>query len=336
MEPTHERLYPLMGDALLIRTNYPTLLDVADDAFARFACDNAPPGARTMDDPLVLNLLVPDEGSEKEGSDNSVSPAQQTPDGRKYPKLRVRAAGHLCYITIDRDNSALLDLQSGFGVAYLTPAVANDHAYVRHTFVEAAAIAMSPGRGYVAIHAASVVKDGVCLLMQAPAGVGKSTLTYACLRHGYHILSEDVVHAKVTPDGIRFWSMPWRLHLLADSVRFFPELEGRAVRRQINGEWKVEVDVESLYPGATATNATPGAILFLERKHDHRPTHIERLPPAVAREKFELVWPWEVGWQPYFDEQFERLLSCEAYRMTINGSPDESVETLDDLVAQLR
>lgn len=46
--------------------------------------------------------------------------------------------------------------------------------------------------GRHAVHGAGLARDGAAILALGPGGVGKSTLSYAALRRGWHVLSDDL------------------------------------------------------------------------------------------------------------------------------------------------
>lgn len=310
-EPTHQRLYSLMGEPLLVQTNDPALLDLADESFGRFGA--APDDERP---PLILRLFVHDVKS-------------TSPPGRPV----VRTHGHLLYVAVGAENVATLDLLAGFGFGFITPEVVRDGYVARTNFLVTMALCMlDPARGFVPVHAACVVKDGLSVLLHAEAGVGKSTLAYACARRGYQILSDDVVHVRVRPEGVWLWGLPWKFQLLPDSVGFFPELVGIPPRQQMNGEWKLEVELEEQRPGSTTVDAAPGLVVFVERGGGPAFTRVEAVPLAQALDRFEVVWPWWVGWTEQLEAAVPRLLERGAYRLRMNGSPDDAVDALDDLL----
>lgn len=313
---THEQLFTVMGENLLFQTNTPLLLAAAQDAFGRF-----PPVHDPNQQPLVLQLFVHDKG--------------ESLSSMVYPKAVYHTMGHLFYFNLGAENTIVVDLAQGYGFGYVTPAVASNCAFVRYTFIETAAYAMlGLARNFVAIHAACVVKDGVSVMIQGKAGAGKSTLAFACLRRGFQVLSEDVVQVKVTPSALRLWGTPWKFHLLADSLRFFPELADHQLAMQVNGEWKVEVELDALFPGSTLTQARPGPIVFLERATGDRPTGYERLGLAEARQLFDVVWAWSIGWTEEYEQGLAGLLDKGSYRLCMNGTPWEAVDALEALIAE--
>jgi hypothetical protein len=171
-------------------------------------------------------------------------------------------------------------------------------------------------------------------MIQAKAGVGKSTLAFACLHRGFQVLTEDVVQVKVTPNALHLWGTPWKFHLLADSLRFFPKLADQQLHMQVNGEWKVEIELDALFPGSTVTQAPPGPVVFLERAVGDHPTRYQRLNLSEARQLFDVVWTWSIGWTDEYEQSLAQLLDQGSYRLSMNGTPWEAVDALEALIAE--
>ena len=321
-EPTLERLYSLMGEALLFQTDDPALLEAAERSFGRFG--PAPPDLAAS--PLVLRLYV--HGDE--------SPAGASPAAGR-PRPIYRTQGHLFYINLGADNTAVADLLQGYAFGFVSRPVARNRSLVCYLFLEGLALAMlGPARQFIPLHAGCVVKDGASLILSGESGRGKSTLAFACVRRGYQVLSEDGLFLKCRPDAAELWGLPWRLHLLPDVKRFFPELAAERPRLQINGEWKLEIDLETFYPGSTATHAPPGPLVFLEQGTDSGPVRIEPVAPQEIAERLQVVWPWWVGWTGEMEGQLARLVELGAYRLRTAGSPHEVVDALDALLSGRR
>lgn len=321
-EPTLQRLYGLMGEALLFQTNDPVLLEAAERSFGRF-----PPAAVGPDSsPLVLRLYLHNGGLA-----SGALPA----DGHSRPIYRTQ--GHLLYITHGAENTAVADLLQGYAFGFVTAPVASDQSLVRYVFLEGLALAMlGPARQFIPLHAGCVVRDGTSLILSGESGRGKSTLAFACVRRGYQILSEDGLFLRCRADGAELWGMPWRLHLLPDVKRFFPELAAEQPRLQINGEWKLEVDVETFYPRSAAASAAPGPVVFLEPEMGSGPARIELISPEETADRLEVVWPWWVGWTDEMERQLARLVEPGAYRLRTSASPEDAVDALDSLRSNLR
>jgi hypothetical protein len=110
-------------------------------------------------------------------------------------------------------------------------------------FVEAAAWSLLIGRGEVhAVHSGLVRAHGQGLLLRGPSGAGKSTLSYACLRAGHTLVSDDWVYGTASRPPDTLHGQPWRLSLVADAADRFPELAGEPlVPHPSPDRWKLAV-----------------------------------------------------------------------------------------------
>ncbi|MGD8397684.1 MAG: hypothetical protein PVG11_02390, partial [Anaerolineae bacterium] len=315
--PRHWCLLHPMGVPLRLESNHPGVLSAAERTLGRFSLQRGAAGP-----PLLLRVMVHD-----------VEPACAHETGRQ--PVVYRTHGHLLYVTAGAANTAVADLLGGQAFGFVTPAMVADAAYLRYAFLEGLAFSLlATTRGFIPFHAACVVKAGQSLVLGGKAGAGKSTLAYACARRGYQILAEDAFFLEPGSEGARLWGLPWRLHLLPDAKRFFPELDAEVPHLQINGEWKLEVDVEAYHPGAITPDAAPGLVILLARDEEASPSRFEAVPLDEARAHFQAVWPWWVGWREGMDRAITRLLAGRTYRLWMNGSPDEAVDALDALLAR--
>src|SRR6185369_6548608 len=143
-------------------------------------------------------------------------------------------------------------------------ATARDEPVVRYTFIESMALSLlARSRGYFVLHAAGVVRGERGMALMGPAGAGKSTLTMACARRGFGVFAEDAIFVRVRPVGLEWWGMPWVQRLLPDARTLFPELAGLPDRTRPNGESKIDVELDTLYPGRAVPCAAPGLIVLL-------------------------------------------------------------------------
>jgi hypothetical protein len=306
LEPTLEARFGLMAEPLRFRTNDQLLLAAAERAFGRFTVPSE-------GEPLEVQLLA----------DATGPPATFDPR-----QLRPRVQAHLHTIALDARNHAVVDLERGIAVGTVTPEVARDADFVRYAFVEAMGLSMlARARGYVAIHASAVVHRGRAAILQGPAGAGKSTLAMASARLGLGVLAEDVVFARKAGPEVELWGTPWVQRLLPDAVDHFAELAGVVPRLQVNGEHKLEVDLDLVRPGAARPSAPAGAAILLVRGSGG-PTRIEALGLAAATEAFEVLWPWGDGWSAGHESIVRTLLADGVARLHMNGSPGEAAEVL--------
>jgi hypothetical protein len=125
--------------------------------------------------------------------------------------------------------------------------------------------------------------------------------------------------------------MPWKCHLLADSLQFFPELQGQKAQMQVNGKWKALVNLAESYPQSMIANAQNGRLVFLKKSRDGIPAQLTRLSPAETRARFEAIWSWEIGWQDNYDHRLNDLIAPGAYSLQLGRTPDESIQALDQI-----
>jgi hypothetical protein len=122
--------------------------------------------------------------------------------------------------------------------------------------------------GWVPVHAAGVVHDeGVCALLCAPSGGGKSTLTAALVRRGWRVLGDDKLLLRTEPDGrTRVAALLHTFNLHPGTRQWFPEV-GDLERLPAYSAWtpKRKVKVTSVWDGATASEATPTHVVTLRR-----------------------------------------------------------------------
>ena len=313
-QPTIERMYSLMGEALLFQTNDQGLAAAAEDAFAHYP--SVQNGNRP---PLVLQLFVKPASS-------SIPVDQQGP----WSTPTYCTQQHLLFISLGMENTLVADLDQGYAFGILSSQLARERDFVRHTFIEAASLAMlGLARQFVAIHAACVSKNGVSVLLQGPSGTGKSTLSYACLKRGFQILSEDVVQVKVTARKLNLWGMPRRVLLLPETADYFPELSNWQTRQLINGEWKLIIDVDHHFPGQALFQAQPNILVQLKRSPEGC-VRLEKCTSTDADAVLEFIWSWEKPLDKNLICALRQHLQQPFYNLYLNDNPDEAVDLLEN------
>ena len=298
LRPTLERRYGLMAESLLFQTNDPNLLAAADASFGRFPLptDDRPP--------LVVALF-------------SEAPRDGDGEGDRGPgRVAHRVSGDHYLITGGPHEVAIVDGARGVAWGSVSAATAADRAAVRYSFIEAMSLSMlGRNRGYLVIHAAGVVRNGIGVVIGGPAGSGKSTLAMACARRGFGVFAEDAVFARVLPASIELWGLPWTQRLLPDARDLIPETAGIEGRRQPSGEVKIEIDLDVVFPGRAVPCAPAGPLVELVRGTGGS-TRIEPI-----EEDLELLWPWDGGWSPDHERGAARLAAQPRYRLHMNDNP---------------
>lgn len=332
--PALERRYGLMAETVVFQTNDPALVSAADASFGRFP---TPADGR---DPLIIRLFTeaaPGRPATDRAPTTDGESVTRSRSEREEPRTEAGGIVHRTqggqYLIVGPQDVAAVELEAGVAVGWVSAATADAAGRVRYSFIEAMGLSMltTAARGYFSIHAAGVARAGIGLALHGPAGAGKSTLAIACARRGMDVFAEDAVFVRIVPAGIELWGMPWVHRLMPDAPRFFPELAGLQPRRQPNGEQKLEIDLDVLYPGRAVPSARPGPIVILERGSGGG-THIERLDAADAEDAVEVIWPWESGWTAQLEQGARQLIAGGVYRLHVNGTPDEAVDALDELL----
>ncbi len=241
--PLTARYQPL-GAALEFATNAPVLAALAADAFGPWGAPDPQAPA------LRLHAML----------HTAPLPIPSAP----RPQPLMRAQGDYFMLAVE-NSLALADRAHGFGVAFISPALLNDHLFVQEGFLECLGFFLATHSRRVVLHAAALVHQGRCVLLTGHGGAGKSTLAFACLQAGMQLVAEDVVYLAQEETTLTAWGSPWRLHLLPDGERFFPELATWPLVTQLNGEVKRRIEVNRCWPGAAAISAPVAGLLTATR-----------------------------------------------------------------------
>ena len=116
------------------------------------------------------------------------------------------------------------------------------------------------------VHAAGVNMENQNLLIVGPSGAGKSTLTFALMCEGWQYLSDDVLVLEALSRSIKVWAVRRGFAYTQHIRNFFPELEKANVIReyQVEDEYKVIVDLETIFPNKQILSMYPNIIIIPE------------------------------------------------------------------------
>jgi hypothetical protein len=120
--------------------------------------------------------------------------------------------------------------------------------------------------GWLALHAGAVEKDGVCAILCAPSGGGKSTLTAALIRAGWRTLGDDKL--LVRADGPRpiLRALLQTMNLHPGTRMWFDVGDISALPRYSAWTEKRRVSIDAIAPNAALGRATPTHVISLMRK----------------------------------------------------------------------
>jgi hypothetical protein len=239
-----------------------------------------------------------------------------------------RLEGKLLRQTSGRDSTLLACLDTGLAYGQFSGTVLTHQAFFRWHFLEMALFMMLEFKGLMGVHGAALVKDGQAVLLRARSGGGKTTLAYAGARHRLMALAEDVVWLDRRQN--LWWGTPWSFHLLPDARHLFPELARYSPVLQINGETKLEINLEEIRRGSTTFSARPGPVVLVERLAGGK-SRLEPISAAAARE----AWPaGQTGLEmqlPHHTGCVEQLLRQDTYRLYFGDDIEASVTLLESL-----
>ena len=308
-----------MAETLLFQTNDP------DSARRRRGVVRALPGARpTTATPLVVRLFSERPGHGGGAADRGLGPRRHTGShGDHYSDHRRLGRRR-------RSSTST----AGWRVGFVSAATARDGPVVRYTFIEAMALSMlARSRGYFVLHAAGVVRDGDRgRSLAGPAGAGKSTLAMACARRGFGVFAEDAVFV-AGPAG-RARAVGHALDAAAPARR-----PRRCSRSSPDSPDRTRSRTASSRSRSTSTTSTRDA-----RSRAPRPGRSSCCRATTGADAdrsgcrgrsgrtLEVHWPWDGGWTAAHERGARELAAHGVYRLHINGTPDEAVDALEELV----
>lgn len=241
---------PLLGLPLTVCSNSPSVIAAAERSFGHWrnlAADLVDAVA-----PLRVQVIVGHADPEI-GSSGQPMPFVQ----RAYDEV---------FIAADSSNLMTAQMDRGVALAFVTPELVANDLHFRHHVLECLALLLASWRDRTPVHAGAVVRNGRAVLLVGHSMVGKSTLCYACLRAGFHLLAEDVVYVSLR-QGVRLWGNAARIHLLPDARGLFAELADVPAQIQANGKYKLAVDLTTTGAERLRLCADQAVICLLQR-HD--------------------------------------------------------------------
>jgi hypothetical protein len=275
-------VYPL-GFPLQIESNSELIIQAARESWAQFP--------QAFDEPLVrLSLGVNGYG--------------------ECPPPVFLSREHLLSIVSDSRNSVICDLAQGFAFGWVTEWVAATRPFLRYHFLDAAVLTMVVQLYLTSVHGGLIERHGQGILLCGQSFAGKSTLTYACARSGWTLISDDgtfLVRRRRDRYGI---GNPYSIRFREDARVFFPELRSKIMARRPNGKDVIEVATSELPGIVTSLGSTIDHVVFLNRHATGGPCLLP-LPKSEALERLEDM--------AHFGPPSVREEHRQAYRRLLTG-----------------
>jgi hypothetical protein len=262
---TYQAQFPLLGLPLAVRSNSSAVIAAARNSFG-YWCDlpeQLIEPARPLDVALVVHAANPSSG---------------------YAAPFIYRLHSDCFLAASEGNLLTAQRDRGWALGFVTPELVAEPALFRYGVLDCLALSLASWRDRTPIHAAAVVRNGRAVLLLGPSQSGKSTLSYACQREGFHFLAEDALYVS-TKGGLRLWSNSRQISLEPEARALFPELAATMAKTMPNGKFKVTVDLAG--SGALAPNPHIGATVLCWLQH--RPDQASALEPLALEILVETI-----------------------------------------------
>ncbi|MCG8352413.1 MAG: hypothetical protein MI924_31995 [Chloroflexales bacterium] len=252
---------PLLGVPLEIRSNSPAIIAAAERSFS---------GWRDLAPELIEQVAL-------RRVDLVVHPGRQPETTRASFTFRSYRP---YFLAASGDTLLVAQLDQGTALGFVTPELVADDLHFRYNVLECLALLLASWHDRAPLHAGAVIHKDLAIVLVGKSASGKSTLCYACLRAGFQLLAEDAVYVSLAR-GLRLWGNPWRIHLLPDARRYFPELADLPAQIQANGKLKLGIDVTNLGSDCLRTHAER-AVVCLVQRHAGATSTLEPIDPGIV------------------------------------------------------
>lgn len=149
------------------------------------------------------------------------------------------------------------------GKAYLCEVMLNDEYLLRHQILNSMIFYLLSYQLFTPIHCASFQIKDVTFLCIGRSGSGKSTLALAAMLRGHKVLAEDVCFIGGSSQ-LALHADCREIHVLPESLQFFPELSNMTLEPAHNGKLKYRVPMEDAEPLRINERIK---VLFIEPDH---------------------------------------------------------------------
>jgi hypothetical protein len=311
----HERIYPLLGVTVKIRSNDVKIIKNADIALGHW--NNAGNDFDVDNSNLCLDIILQEE-------------AEINSSGEEH--LFIHRYRDDIYLANCDKNILVAFRNAGKGLAYVTEGLVNDIQGFNWFVVEALSLFLVTYRRRVPVHASAVTNGKLAVAFMGKSGAGKSSLAYVFMKHGFDLLAEDVIYFGME-DDFRIWGNSTKIHLLPDAIKLFPELSNCVPVKRPNGKIKIQVpvnDVGKIKPVHCVKNID---ICLLKPDRNSRDSRIEPITPDYLRDY--LLSSLEPGFNIELDSlmiSMEKLLKQRLYLLTVGSD----IDAVPDLVSEIQ
>lgn len=305
--PHVARVFPY-GFPADIASNSPEVIEAAQESWSAY-------GLRFDRPPIRVQVLV------SEGF------------GVRPPEPVVCGQRHLLTWISDRENFAISDRLQRFGYSRVTRATVADRIFFRWHFLDSLIYMLMELNYITSLHAACVAWHGTGVLLYGASGVGKSTLAYACARHGWTYISDDSSSILWGGDRIVLGE-PHHFRFRDDAPELFPELRGLIAGYSLNRKPTIEVRTANL-PIRTAPDCGFERIVFLGERVNGRAS-LTRVHAEEVRQRLEQDMPvFDPDLEPQRKGLIEMFANVTAFQLRY-GHFEDAVRLLEEMMQDVR
>ncbi|HXP85412.1 MAG TPA: hypothetical protein VN841_11870 [Bryobacteraceae bacterium] len=247
------------------------------------------------------------------------------PPAKAPPRFRARRGW--IQLICDASNHGAFIPARRMGRVCVSTELLLDRDWFRWHLLEPLVLAALDHVFFTPLHAACVSRNGRSVLLCGDSGAGKSCLTYACVRRGWTLVSDDAVHLAPFPENtVAGGSSVIRLREPARAL--FPELREDPAGTARNG--KIAIEVTPRAGGFAVTRfATPSHIVFLARRPGAARLHSYPAGKALA---YFMKYLWHCDTSKH-ERRLQHLLAGGAQVLEVDGL-ESGVDALESLVAK--
>lgn len=189
-------------------------------------------------------------------------------------------------------------------------------------------------RDRVPLHASTMIKDDVALILYGKSGSGKSTLSYQLLKRGAEILSESAVFIS-SEDQYRLWGDVQEIYLRPDVRALFPELTKFSDKELPNGKIKMPVQLSILGIRNQRRLFFSGKmILIILEKSDSDQSNLVNVSPQEVLDKLNSERESGFDLSDKFFETIKNLPVSSTYVLNAGNDLSYKAELLENLCNQ--
>jgi hypothetical protein len=192
-------------------------------------------------------------------NDFSIKAPKVAQELSSFSYLRVLKDGDFCYL-VSGDSLFQIDLENSIGIGLLDSNFWERPLKSKQGFLMLSLLWLLPQHGLYALHANSLVRDGVGVFFSGSSGSGKSTLSLSLIRQGWRYLSDDITLIRHCQDGIEAIAFQKGFSFDPNLVNHYPELNHPLETPFFNGQ-KRFLDISLIYPDRFQSSCFPKVLI---------------------------------------------------------------------------